>query len=766
MTARRLIFLTFIPVLILVSFLKTASAQEVVLYASQAPVKVGNWSAVADSTAAGGARLANPDSGASKLVNAVANPSSYAEFTFSAIAGIPYRIWVRGKAQSNSPYNDSIFVQFSGSLNISGSADFRIGTTSAAEINLEDCKDCGLQGWGWQDDGWGIGILGPVIFFQSTGTQTLRIQSREDGFSIDQIVLSPSTYLYLPPGLLKNDGLILPPSSGPTPTPTPTPAPAPTPVPTGESPNNTRLPPATQIVDSVGAVWTRTSSSAILRNGAGTGGTGSQILYCNRLVYVFGTDSQWYRWGNGWTPVGTVDPCGGSSVTLTESANNTRLPPATQIVDSTIAVWTRTSSGAILRNGAGTSGIGSQILYCNRLVYVLGSDSQWYRWGGGWTPIGFSDPCGASPTPTPIPTPTPTPIPTPTPTPAPNQAPSVSISAAPTSGNTPLFVSFSANGSDSDGYITSYQWNFGNGATAVGANVSYTYTTAGSYTARVMATDDDGATTSATVQINVSAPPPPPSGGSLRVLSWNGSFGTGTDGVRTYDRTAQYVANMNPDIAGLCEIPSEMVSTFINSLNSKTGRSWFWYHIPKYQGTTEGNLIISKYSFSSTSGRYLSYQRSVAQATIVVGGRTINFFATHLDPDSSGARFQQVVELQAFASGFSESRIVVGDFNAGPDTSESVRMTSGYYDSWMRSMNAGTAVAYPDNPVYMHTRTRRGRIDYVFYSTSSSLALQGMQVPDTRNLSQTNVSVILGTLDDKGVRPSDHNPVIATFSIQ
>ncbi|HET8781995.1 MAG TPA: hypothetical protein VFM63_06235, partial [Pyrinomonadaceae bacterium] len=67
---------------------------------------------------------------------------------------------------------------------------------------------------------------------------------------------------------------------------------------------------------------------------------------------------------------------------------------------------------------------------------------------------------------------------------------------------------------------------------------------------------------------------------------------------------------------------------------------------------------------------------------------------------------------------------------------------------------------------YMHTRTRRGRIDYVFYSTGSNLALQGMQVPDTRNLSQTNVSVILGTLDDKGVRPSDHNPVIATFSIQ
>ena len=94
-------------------------------------------------------------------------------------------------------------------------------------------------------------------------------------------------------------------------------------------------------------------------------------------------------------------------------------------------------------------------------------------------------------------------------------------------------------------------------------------------------------------------------------------------------------------------------------------------------------------------------------------------------------------------------------------------MTSAYYDTWMRAMNAGAAVAYPDNPVYMHTRTRRGRIDYIWYSLSAgNLVLQGTQIPDTRNLSQTNVSVILGTLDDKGVRPSDHNPMIANFTIQ
>ncbi|MFN2405794.1 MAG: phospholipase D-like domain-containing protein, partial [Pyrinomonadaceae bacterium] len=97
----------------------------------------------------------------------------------------------------------------------------------------------------------------------------------------------------------------------------------------------------------------------------------------------------------------------------TESPNNTRVPPATQIVDSTGAVWTL-SSGNVLRNGLSTGGNGSQILYCNQLIYVLGTDSNWWRWtGSGWTNTGSVDPCGATPTPTPTPTPSPTPTPAP-----------------------------------------------------------------------------------------------------------------------------------------------------------------------------------------------------------------------------------------------------------------------------------------------------------------------------------------------------------------
>jgi hypothetical protein len=183
---------------------------DIVLYAGEAAVKVGNWAVVPDGSAAGGARLHNSDGGASKLSNALASPAHYFEMTFNAEAGKPYRLWMRGKAQNDFWGNDSVFIQFSGSVNSSGAPVFRIGTTGSTVYNLEDCSGCGIQGWGWQDNGWGVNVLGPQIYFAATGPQTIRVQVREDGLSIDQIVLSPQTYLSSSPGLLRNDTTILP----------------------------------------------------------------------------------------------------------------------------------------------------------------------------------------------------------------------------------------------------------------------------------------------------------------------------------------------------------------------------------------------------------------------------------------------------------------------------------------------------------------------------------------------------------------------------
>jgi hypothetical protein len=76
-------------------------------------------------------------------------------------------------------------------------------------VNLEACSGCGLSGWGWQDNGWGTGVLGPLVYFQTTGPQTLRVQTREDGLAIDQIVLTGTTVIDQSPGAETNDSTIL-----------------------------------------------------------------------------------------------------------------------------------------------------------------------------------------------------------------------------------------------------------------------------------------------------------------------------------------------------------------------------------------------------------------------------------------------------------------------------------------------------------------------------------------------------------------------------
>ena len=55
-----------------------------------------------------------------------------------------------------------------------------------------------------------MGVLGPLTYFAPTGTHRVRVQVREDGLGIDQVVLSSGLYLTKPPGAAKGDMTILP----------------------------------------------------------------------------------------------------------------------------------------------------------------------------------------------------------------------------------------------------------------------------------------------------------------------------------------------------------------------------------------------------------------------------------------------------------------------------------------------------------------------------------------------------------------------------
>ena len=74
------------------------------------------------------------------------------------------------------------------------------------------------------------------------------------------------------------------------------------------------------------------------------------------------------------------------------------------------------------------------------------------------------------------------------------EAPSVEGFANPSSGAAPLLVQFSASGSDPEGGELSYEWDFGDGGGSFNQNVPHTYSEAGTYTATVTVTDEQGKT--------------------------------------------------------------------------------------------------------------------------------------------------------------------------------------------------------------------------------------------------------------------------------
>jgi hypothetical protein len=167
----------------------------------------GNWVLAADTSAADGVALSNPDRGTAKIGTPAAAPASYVDVPFTAQAGVPYQIWLRLRADGDGFANDSLYLQLSGAVDAAGQPVARIGTTQGDAVVLQDFTNAPISGWGWNDNGWAT--LGTPYTFAQSGPQTLRIQQREDGIRIDQIVISPVKYLATPPGVVVNDTTIV-----------------------------------------------------------------------------------------------------------------------------------------------------------------------------------------------------------------------------------------------------------------------------------------------------------------------------------------------------------------------------------------------------------------------------------------------------------------------------------------------------------------------------------------------------------------------------
>jgi endonuclease/exonuclease/phosphatase (EEP) superfamily protein YafD len=83
-------------------------------------------------------------------------------------------------------------------------------------------------------------------------------------------------------------------------------------------------------------------------------------------------------------------------------------------------------------------------------------------------------------------------------------------------------------------------------------------------------------------------------------------------------------------------------------------------------------------------------------------------------------------------------------------SSEYYAAVSGYIDAWSAAKSLGTAINYYGN---CDGCTRNSRIDYIFSSGGAwFLSVKSAQMYDTR--------------DSYGYMPSDHKPLVVTYSIR
>ena len=92
---------------------------------------------------------------------------------------------------------------------------------------------------------------------------------------------------------------------------------------------------------------------------------------------------------------------------------------------------------------------------------------------------------------------------------------------------------------DPDGTITSYAWDFGDGATAMGVMASHEYTIDGTYLIVLVVTDNEGLTGSAEKWVTVSAEPVPPVAVMSATTSW---LTVNVDGSASYDTDGSIVS--------------------------------------------------------------------------------------------------------------------------------------------------------------------------------------------------------------------------------
>jgi len=170
-------------------------AAEIVVYASDLPQSVlSELDFIDDAESPEGKSIGLPNNG--DELDAPPENDPHVIFTASVQGNIPYRCWIhmkvgtpQGKSQANV-----IWAQFSNAVDKDNKEVFKPGSSSYLTAQGPT-----QAGWTWV--GCNLDEADTLIYFQSAGDVTVRLQAGAEGVAFDQFVLSSAEYLEKAPSM-------------------------------------------------------------------------------------------------------------------------------------------------------------------------------------------------------------------------------------------------------------------------------------------------------------------------------------------------------------------------------------------------------------------------------------------------------------------------------------------------------------------------------------------------------------------------------------
>jgi endonuclease/exonuclease/phosphatase family metal-dependent hydrolase len=242
----------------------------------------------------------------------------------------------------------------------------------------------------------------------------------------------------------------------------------------------------------------------------------------------------------------------------------------------------------------------------------------------------------------------------------------------------------------------------------------------------------------------------------------------GTVGRYNLQNAIDTIARSNVDIVGLQELTrnhpfyncDDQPALLAAGVSAATGQrwdvvyqqEWFTADVSCQQAgrgdgkETEGLGFLSRRAIGSSAATTLPFTR-IGLTVPVRDAYDLPIVVTHLASGSgnSGQRMQELSQLLGWTASFGQARVLMGDFNARPESGEMQPVFGSYHEAWTDAQAIGHALGNPQS----HNGTR---IDYIFYTPGPNLSVSAAEVIDTRSLI--------------GVDASDHSPVVATFVVR